>query len=286
MKQDKKPKLSLRQRLRLIGYRLGDFFFPFESDDATTEKPSNPKRTQQILLALLLGLIVFILSERIAAYAREQTSIADTRADFQYYQTRILEEQERSEELLAHFEELSSERNQILEELYARFSEQNLATDEEYHELMLTRHMAGMTEVRGEGLRISLRDESGIDYTGDDRTSIIHDADVRGTVNLLKSVPSSLAMDINGERVIATSRLICTGPLILVNRDYVSMPFVISVVGDSDELFVAFTESELYRSFLDRGLEVTVEAVADLAVPPLYDQELIDHSLNFMREVQ
>lgn len=279
-------KKAWKQSVRSLMYKVTDRIIPFKANQEDEQSETNPQKVQKILLAVLLGLSVLILSARISSYVQDQTDLADTRADYQYYQNRILEEEEKAEALTRTFEDLSARRTEVLEDLFQRLSDQNLASEEERTQLILSSHLAGMTEVTGEGVRISIQDVEGIDYTAADRASIIHDADVRGTVNLLKASPSSKAIDINGERIIATSRLICTGPNILVNRNYMNMPFVISAVGDSDELSQAFFESDLYRDFQARGLRISVESSSTLTIPAFYDQELLDRSLTYMKVVE
>lgn len=280
-------KLTGRQRIRGLLYKLTDRLFPYVPEDENKKEPAaDPIRVQSVLLAVLAGLSVLIVSERFSTYVQEQTELADIRADYQYYQQRLQEEEEEAAQLTRTFEELSVQRTVLLEDLYVRLSEENLTSGEEYAHLIIGSYIAGMTEVQGEGIRITMQDLEGIDYTAADRASIIHDADVRGTVNLLKAQPSSKAIDINGERLVANSRLICTGPNILVNRNYMSMPFVISAAGDQAELRDAFMQSDLYRDFQARGLRVSVETVSDLTIPAFYDQELVDQSLSYMRAVQ
>lgn len=285
--QQENMKLTFRHSVRSLLYRVTDRLLPYVPEDQRKkESGRNPIRVQSVLLAILAGFSVLIVSERFSAYVQEQTELADIRADYQYYQQRLQEEEEEAAELTRIFEELSVQRTALLEGLYVRLSEEDLASSEEYAQLVVGSYIAGMTEVQGAGIRISMQDLEGIDYSAADRAAIIHDADVRGTVNLLKAQPSSSAMDINGERLVANSRLICTGPNILVNRNYMSMPFVISVAGDPAELRDAFMGSDLYRDFQARGLRVTVETVSDLTIPAFYDQELVDQGVSHMRVVQ
>lgn len=95
---------------------------------------------------------------------------------------------------------------------------------------------AGLTEVEGPGLSVTLKDSphattSGIGG-GDD---IIHDTDVLRVVNELWSAGAE-AIAVNKHRIVGTSSFRCVGPVIHVDNVPISSPVRIQAIGDADTL--------------------------------------------------
>jgi len=91
---------------------------------------------------------------------------------------------------------------------------------------------AGLTEVEGPGLSITLRDarrsrSSVID--GDSMT--IHDVDVLKVVNELWNAGAE-AISVNKQRITAGSNIRCVGSVIFVDNVHVAPPVVIRAIGD------------------------------------------------------
>ncbi|MBW6463328.1 MAG: DUF881 domain-containing protein [Bacillota bacterium] len=94
------------------------------------------------------------------------------------------------------------------------------------------RVQAGLAEMVGPGITLYIYDADEIQGSG----SIVHDADIRDIVNELFSA-GARGISIGGERLMTTSPIRCTGPLIMVNyRQVASNPVVIEAIGDPDLL--------------------------------------------------
>ena len=76
------------------------------------------------------------------------------------------------------------------------------------------RILAGMTPVEGPGVTVTLMD--GIATGPNVEKYLTHDWDVRSVVNELFTAGAE-AISINGYRVVATSGIYCTGPVVKVN---------------------------------------------------------------------
>ena len=90
---------------------------------------------------------------------------------------------------------------------------------------------AGLTEVEGPGLVVTLRDstkppESFV------QEQIIHDGDVLRIVNELWNAGAE-AIAVNGQRVVMTTSIRCVGSTILVNNTPVASPIAIRALGDA-----------------------------------------------------
>lgn len=97
-------------------------------------------------------------------------------------------------------------------------------------ELENAENLAGLTDVYGPGVEVTLTDAKAPDGAIASEF-ILHDADVRSVVNELLAAGAE-AISINGERVVSTTAIRCVGPVILVNDVRSNIPFVIKAIGD------------------------------------------------------
>lgn len=115
----------------------------------------------------------------------------------------------------------------------------------------------GFTDVRGPGLMLRVSDSTSEDLNLDIMERIVHDVDIVVLLNDLKAAGAE-AIEINGQRIINISEVVCAGPLIKVNELAIPAPFVIIAIGDMDELYNAVTEEDTYAYELKNtyGMEV------------------------------
>lgn len=136
------------------------------------------------------------------------------------------------------------------------------------------RQAAGLSALRGPGLTLTLSDAlrpDGVTPPGarpDDL--LVHQQDLQAVVNALWAGGAE-AMTIMGVRIIATSAVICVGPVLLLHGRPYSPPYEITAIGDPDTLRTSLAASpgvQLYREAVDAyglGYRETVEE--DIIVP-------------------
>lgn len=91
----------------------------------------------------------------------------------------------------------------------------------------------GLTEVEGEGITITLRDNtSSLISSAND---LVHDGDLRAVVNELKNAGAE-AISINGQRIVPSTSINCVGTVIQVNDEVVGSPFIIKAIGNKANL--------------------------------------------------
>lgn len=133
---------------------------------------------------------------------------------------------------------------------------------------------AGMDPVRGPGLVVTLtdaqRDAQGRfprDASPDDL--VVHQQDIQGVLNALWSAGAE-AVQMQDQRLIATSEPRCVGNTLLLNGRTYSPPYRITAIGDAEAMQAALTEAplvRLYKQYVVRfGLGYTEEAHDDLQV--------------------
>jgi len=102
--------------------------------------------------------------------------------------------------------------------------------------LQQAKAFAGLTEVEGPGILVTLKDNpkavnSGLGGSDD----IIHDTDVLKVVNELWAAGAE-AIAVNKHRIAGTSSFRCVGPIIHVDNVPISSPVRIQALGDADTL--------------------------------------------------
>ena len=95
--------------------------------------------------------------------------------------------------------------------------------------------LAGMVALTGPGVTVTMDDSKKNNLTISGDSAIIHDSDIRTVVNELFASGAE-AISINGERLVSTSSIRCVGPTVLVNNTRLSIPFVITAIGDGKTL--------------------------------------------------
>ncbi len=118
--------------------------------------------------------------------------------------------------------------------------------------------MAGLTEVRGPGVRVTLDDARPPDplpegMTGDDY--IVHQQDLQGVVNALWRGNAS-GVTVMGQRLVSTSAVRCVGNTVILHGRVYSPPFVIEAVGDVLALEASLRTDESVSFFREWAAEV------------------------------
>jgi uncharacterized protein YlxW (UPF0749 family) len=176
----------------------------------------------------------------------------------------LLREVERQESLLRYLSEEESELERWLE-----LAKQEAAAQTDWSAALRARvieaeEVAGMREVLGPGVTLELSDApreripAGIDYA----YFLVHDQDLLYIVNELRAAGAK-AIAINGERLTASSPIICRGPTIYIARNSFTPPYLVSAVGQQGELLQAAREAS--PRFM--GISYTIRAEEALLVP-------------------
>jgi uncharacterized protein YlxW (UPF0749 family) len=134
---------------------------------------------------------------------------------------------------------------------------------------------AGTQAVKGPTVRVALTDSSlpsdqlpegfGVDDI------VVHQQDVQAVVNALWEGGAE-AMMLMDQRVISTSAVRCVGNTLILQGRVYSPPYVITAMGDPDDLRQALEQDEqveIYRQYVDAlGLGYEVSSKAEETFPP------------------
>jgi uncharacterized protein YlxW (UPF0749 family) len=133
---------------------------------------------------------------------------------------------------------------------------------------------AGLDAVHGPGLVVTLddaqRDAEGRfpgDASADDL--VVHQQDIEAVLNAMWSAGAE-AIQMQDQRIIATSAPLCVGNTLLLNGRTYSPPYAVTAIGDAAAMQAALATSpmiELYKRYVLRfGLGYTEQAKSDVEV--------------------
>jgi len=223
---------------------------------------------QQILLTVLLMLFGFILMSHIQSVDANSPQIY-VAEQYKARQEELKQIEQQNAKLLQENARLTKSKEQAIANLLTGDNEKLL------DDINRVKLIAGFTEIQGRGLVLTLNDKPDYDILKDPLDSIVHDADVRYAVDLLRS-SGAVAVSINGYRIVNSTYILCIGPTILVNNERLVPPYVISAIGDADAMQAAL-EADLYfevRHQQPTGIVVESKVIDKVVVPPFTE---VDH---------
>lgn len=126
-------------------------------------------------------------------------------------------------------------------------------------ELERLRMVAGLTDIEGPGVEITLSDKQDIAKDEEPVFFIVHYDQLEGVVNELFAAGAE-AVEVNGERIVASTGFSCVGTTILVDTKRMAPPYVIKAIGDPQTLENALMIRGGYveQQILQWGLEFQV----------------------------
>ena len=127
---------------------------------------------------------------------------------------------------------------------------------------------AGLTAVAGQGFSVSLDDSSlSSSPTGNVNDLVIHSQDVQAVVNGMWSSGAE-AVEVNNQRLVGTSAVLCVGNTLLINGTVKSPPYEISAVGADRNAFAEDPLVRALRSDAQRySLKFSVSGLRTITVP-------------------
>lgn len=134
-------------------------------------------------------------------------------------------------------------------------------------ELGKIRKMADISQVKGPGIRIILKDSDLPSADGlSENFFLIHDFDILNLVNELKGAGGE-AIAINGERVTALTNIVCGGPTIIIDGKRHTPPFVIEAIGEPKKLEAALNKQDSYLDLMKfAGINIQVEVPGEITI--------------------
>lgn len=128
---------------------------------------------------------------------------------------------------------------------------------------------AGVSELSGPGVEVTLNDSNITLRQGENpNLYVLHDEDVLKVLNEIRAAGAE-ALSINGQRLLATTEIRCTGPTIVMNKNKrLAPPYVITAIGNPDTIESSLKmKGGVAETLQFWGIQVSVKKLAQVTVP-------------------
>ena len=195
-------------------------------------------------IAITLGIMCLILTLAIVIQTRTINNTNKTAAQGltnNNLRDQVLKWKEKYD---SEYEELQDAKKE-LEKIRTIASQNTEGSEEKEEELLKNNMMIGLTDVEGEAIIVTLRDNASVttdslSITDSISNYLVHDSDLISIVNELKNAGAE-AISINDQRVVINTSITCEGNVISVNGEKISSPFIIKAIGNSSYMSSALT---------------------------------------------
>ncbi|MBE7011980.1 MAG: DUF881 domain-containing protein [Ruminococcaceae bacterium] len=189
----------------------------------------------EFAISVLIFVLVFAFTWQFKGVKKNTEIRSREKIDKAEIQQSLYDAMEKNEKLKLEIESLKEE-NVVLRDETASENDYLSVINER---LSQTELYAGLTDVKGKGLVITMKD---VPLTGEMKESglynnygTVHDINILKIVNELKAAGAE-AISVNGERIVAMTEVRCVGPTIMINQERVGAPYEIKAIGDPDTL--------------------------------------------------
>lgn len=217
-------------------------------------------------IAIAIGLICFLLAMGIAMQIKSVTNTGTTVARTQAenaLRDSVLKWKENYDKSVTKLSYKEAE----LEKIRSQVVDNDDDSKKVNEELDLNNKLLGLTELNGEGVIITAKDADSSKVFGISSQYIVHDGDLVNLVNALKNAGAE-AISINGERIINTTAITCSGNIVLINGEKVGSPFIISAIGNQTNLYGSMIIPDSYYDRMKKeGVNMKVEKATNVQIP-------------------
>lgn len=226
---------------------------------------------------IVIGITLFFLSMMLAAQmksisntaevieGKREAQLADDLVNLQRKYNDLKEKYEDSEEIVNEYQTNASSNDTLISSMKQQLEDLTV--------------LSGTTDLKGEGIVITLTDGvKGIVVEGNSDT-LVHDSDILTVVNELKAAGAE-AISVNGQRIISTSAIRCVGPVIQVNYQKVAAPFEIKAIGDAQYLESAMNiKNGIVDTLKNLGIGVVVSREHEVRIPKYEGVLTFEHAI-------
>lgn len=193
------------------------------------------KQKFQLSMSIVILILVFAVTWQIKGVRKNNAVEGQFSKRIETLQQDYKAELDKNERLLQQVLDLQNDLTKYREEV----SESGGAAKILKEELQRAETIAGLTDVSGSGITVSIKDGSNQEVGGsvvyDDGYGIVHDTYLLTILNELRAAGAE-ALSVNDERILATSEIRCAGPTVSINNTKLAAPFDIKAIGNPDTL--------------------------------------------------
>lgn len=226
------------------------------------------KTAQQALIAMVVALAAFFSMLQFKSSKGTETLYpASMVSTINSLQGQIDELEETNQKLINELKECQAS----IAALEKKAGESNVYIKELTEQLDKVRILAGLKELEGPGVRVTL-DDSNMAITDAQNASayLVHEEDLLNVINELKAAGAE-AISLNGQRLVANTQIKCGGPTIIAATERFVPPFVIEAIGDPAALeSILIQPGGLYDILKFWGIQIKIDKVDKLSIPGYY----------------
>jgi len=137
-------------------------------------------------------------------------------------------------------------------------------------ELKENNKLLGLTELKGEGIIITLDDNRNAKDEIDLNKYLVHEDDLLHVVNELFNAGAE-AISINGHRVVGSTSILCDGNIIRVNGEIVTVPIEIKAICSKVIVNTLIRPGGYLQLMADEGVVVEIDDTRDTITIPKYN---------------
>ena len=213
-------------------------------------------KTKQTLILL----IAFVLGIFIAIYLKSMDS---NNVYISLEEKRLLESEINNKKVeISNLKKRKEEYKKSLKAYKEVIKNENKSIEELMNEeLDYLKVISGYSSIVGSGVVITIKDSERELSSGETPNDLlVHDIDILRILNDLKKAGSK-GIAINGERVLPTSEIKCSGATITVNKTTYGQPFIIEAIGDTESLMASINAPQSYAGLLRSvyGIYINIE---------------------------
>ena len=223
------------------------------------------KRKVEIILGVVCAVLTFAICVQFKTINAANSVVPQTFTENKLRDA-VLKAKEKYDNLYSDLEDAEKK----LEEERANATQNNSELAELESSIQEGNKAAGLAEVTGDGLIITLNDNqkvSASSYLGDPNELLVHYTDVIRVVNELKNAGAQ-AISVNDQRIVTTSSIECVGTVITVNGEKIGMPITIKAIGLQERLINVDRQNGYIMILREMyGIVADVEKEENITIP-------------------
>lgn len=213
------------------------------------------KKLQGIILGVMCLILTIGICIQVKTVNNNGTTISSNQ-EINDLKDQVLKMKEKYEASYEKLEKAEAE----LEETRNNVASNNQELQELEEEIKNANILLGLTDVTGKGVTVTVADavvtsNSLLSLYSSQSELIIHDTDVLAIVNELKNAGAE-AIEVNGQRIVNTTSIVCSGNVISINGEKISSPITINAIG-LPELMATLNRSGGYLDLLEESYITT-----------------------------
>lgn len=245
-------------------------------------KKINKKMEISITLGLVCFILTFAIMIQIKTIDKGTGNIGSRIDDNSGLRDEVLVWQENNRKIYKQLEKSEQELEQIRKDAISK-DEGAIKIEQELND---NKKLLGLTEVKGDGVVITLDDNRDVkaEEVININTFLVHAEDLLVITNELFNAGAD-AVSINEQRIVSTTSIYCDGNIVRVNGKMVGVPITIKAIGHPERLYYALIRPEgnleykgYIRTMVEDGTKATVEKKEDIVIPKfdgIYSYEYI-----------